>query len=138
LSRSFIDTNVIVYEYDARDETKRRRAYDLLRSLGPGEAVISGQVLGEFYSTVTRKLPESLSPADAAQAVERLSAAGNVVPIGPEVVADAITISERWQLAYWDGLILAAARAGGCARLLTEDLSHGTELAGIRIENPFV
>ncbi len=31
-----------------------------------------------------------------------------------------------------------AAAAGRCETLLTEDLSHGQELHGVRVENPFV
>lgn len=132
----FLDTNVLVYQYDARYPAKRLRADQVLRGFAAGHTVISSQVLGEFYWTVTRKLPDPLPAADAADAVERL-AAGTVVPITAPLVADAITIGERWQVAYWDALILAAARAGGCDRVLTEDMSHGAELAGVRIDNPF-
>jgi len=34
-------------------------------------------------------------------------------------------------------MILAAARAGGCALLSTEDLNHGQIVDGVRIDNPF-
>jgi predicted nucleic acid-binding protein len=34
-------------------------------------------------------------------------------------------------------LVVEAARVAGCARVLTEDLSHGAEIASVRIENPF-
>lgn len=132
----FLDTNVLVYQYDSRDPAKRLRADEVLRGFSPAQTVISAQVLGEFYWTVTRKLPEPLPAADAASAVERM-AASTVVPVTAPLVADAITIGERWQLAYWDALILAAARAGGCDRVLTEDMGHGAEVAGVRIENPF-
>lgn len=136
MSRAFIDTNVLVYQYDARDERKRAGADRVLRGLGSAGIVISGQVLGEFFTTVTRKLPKPLALADAAGAVERLSQS-TVIPITAPLVADAITVSERWQVHYWDALILAAARAGGCDRVLTEDMNAGAEIAGIRIENPF-
>jgi predicted nucleic acid-binding protein len=38
---------------------------------------------------------------------------------------------------YWDSAIVAAARALGCDRLYTEDLSHGRVVEGIAIIDPF-
>ena len=58
--------------------------------------------------------------------------------IDEQLVLDAITISATAVLSYWDGLILAAARVAGCDVVLTEDLPHGSTIAGVRIENPFV
>jgi predicted nucleic acid-binding protein len=40
-------------------------------------------------------------------------------------------------LSWWDALVVAAARAGGCRTLLTEDLQHGQDLSGLRVVNPF-
>lgn len=34
-------------------------------------------------------------------------------------------------------MIVAAAEAAGCSRILSEDLSHGTSYFGITVENPF-
>ena len=38
---------------------------------------------------------------------------------------------------YWDALLILTAAEAGCAAILTEDLADGTELAGVRIINPF-
>ena len=35
-------------------------------------------------------------------------------------------------------MIVAAARASGATELLTEDLNHGQNYAGVRVRNPFV
>jgi predicted nucleic acid-binding protein len=40
-------------------------------------------------------------------------------------------------VAFWDGMILAAAEQDGASELLSEDLSHGQIIAGIRVVNPF-
>ena len=44
---------------------------------------------------------------------------------------------ERWQVSFWDGLIVAAAKRSGATELLTEDLNHGQDYGGIRAVNPF-
>jgi predicted nucleic acid-binding protein len=38
---------------------------------------------------------------------------------------------------YWDSAIIAAARALGCGILYSEDVSHGRQVEGITIINPF-
>ena len=55
--RVFLDTNVLVYLFDADDPAKQRRVQDLLsnRELR-AQLILSTQVLQEFYVSVTRKL----------------------------------------------------------------------------------
>jgi predicted nucleic acid-binding protein len=53
--RVFLDTNVLVYLFDADDPIKQRRAQDLL-SNGQlrTQVILSTQVLQEFYVSVTQ------------------------------------------------------------------------------------
>ncbi len=48
----FVDTNVLVYLFDSGAPDKQTRARDLLRE-EQDRLVVSVQVLGEFYVTVT-------------------------------------------------------------------------------------
>lgn len=56
--KSFIDTNVLVYLFDARDPTRRSRSAELLQQLVDDREtlIISTQVLQEAYVSLTRKL----------------------------------------------------------------------------------
>ena len=38
---------------------------------------------------------------------------------------------------YWDSAIIAAARARGCRELYTEDMTHGREVEGVTMIDPF-
>jgi predicted nucleic acid-binding protein len=49
----------------------------------------------------------------------------------------ALEIKTIYRLSYWDAAIVAAARALGCRELLSEDMSHGREVEGVTITNPF-
>ena len=133
--KPFIDTNVLVYANDPADKRKQQIARETLLERA-GSLVFSAQVLSEFYSVVTRKFSPLLGLEDARTIVDDLRRFP-VVVIDEQLVLDAITISARAMLSYWDGLILAAARVAGCDVVLTEDLSHGSTIAGVRIENPF-
>jgi predicted nucleic acid-binding protein len=135
--RTFIDTNVLVYADDAApsSKAKRRRAAAVLEELiGGGNAVLSTQVLQEYFSIATRKLGVT---AKAARSRVELFAALDVVRIEPELVLAAIDLHQLRQISFWDALVVRAAVAGGCRRLLTEDLSDGESYDGVRVQNPF-
>lgn len=100
--------------------------------------VVSTQVLGEFYVTVTRKLDRLVPGVLAREAVLSIGGLAAVSPVDADMVTTARSLCESVSISYWDALIIAAASASACDRRLTEDLSGGTELLGVRIENPFV
>lgn len=134
--RVFVDTNVWVYAVDTSDIAKRNRAHEVLEPTRDTDLVTSAQVLGEFFSVVTRKFARQVPTAEARAMVVQMSRLP-VVPIDAHLVEAAITISQEWQLSYWDGLIIAAAETSGCGRVLSEDLSHGAVYGSVQVEDPF-
>jgi predicted nucleic acid-binding protein len=134
---AFVDTNVLVYAVDDGEPRKRDRARSLLAAPSAGALVVSTQVLNEFYVVTTRKLERPLPEARAAEAVKQLSMLPTVVT-DVALVHSAITISRESRLSLWDALIVAAATAAGCERILTEDLSDGASIGSVKIENPFL
>jgi len=135
--RTFFDTNILVYLFDADSPAKRDRARELLEAHGPaGEAVVSTQVLQEFYVAVTRRLGRPLPADDAEDAVASLATMPLVAIDGAMILA-AIGRSRRDRLSFWDALIVQAAIAGGCATLLSEDMQHGRRFDSVSIVNPF-
>jgi predicted nucleic acid-binding protein len=132
---TFLDTNVAVYAHDQGAGNKRVRALEILADPAI-ELVVSTQVLAEFYWATTRKLRPALSPADATKAT-RLLAGLPVVRTDRDLVLAAITSAAQFKLSLWDALIIEAAASAGCEVLLTEDLSHGQTVRGVRIVNPF-
>ena len=116
------------------EEQKRARAESLVLS---GSFATSGQVLQEFYTVVTRKGAAPLSPARAFEWIERL-VRFPCVPIDTALVIDAIAMSERYRISYWDGAILAAAESVGAKTLYTEDLNHGQVYGSVTVINPFL
>jgi predicted nucleic acid-binding protein len=133
--RSFVDTNVAVYLFDADEPAKQQVAREVFES-SDLQLVVSTQVLGEFFVTVTRKLRRPMDAATAAEAVAELARLP-VVIVDVPLVGAAIETSGRSQVSYRDALIVEAAAAAGCAQLLTEDLAAGATIHGVRIENPF-
>ena len=134
----FVDTNVLVYDRDERDPAKHERARAWMSALWqrPGLGVVSSQVLTEFYRTVTRKVRPGLDQAVARRYVRTLLA-WDLVPCDQAAIEDAWAVQDRFVLSFWDALVVAAARAGRCRTLLTEDLQDGQDLDGLLVVNPF-
>jgi predicted nucleic acid-binding protein len=134
--RPFIDTNILVYAHDEDEPHKREIALAWLDDHAD-ELVVSSQVLAEFYVTVTRKLARPMQPAAAAEQVDELTNA-TVVVVDGELVRSAARLSQTHEMSLWDAMIVRAAVRGGCDHVVTEDLTHGAVVDGVRILNPFV
>lgn len=93
-------------------------------------------MLGEFYVTVTRKLAAPLDSESARAAIGWISDC-IVVSLDVSMVHKAVETSRTAQLSYWDAPIVEAAASGGCDRILTEDLTSGSVIRGVRIDDPF-
>jgi predicted nucleic acid-binding protein len=133
----FVDTNVLVYARDASDPEKQAVAGAWMEHLwSSSTGRLSVQVLQEFYVTVTRKLDPGLSVDEARDDVRDL-AAWRPVRIDEAIVESAWHVEDRFQLSFWDSLIVATAHAAACETLLTEDLQHDLEIDGLRVADPF-
>lgn len=133
--RTFVDTNVLVYLFDRDAPDKQQRAREILASTGE-TLVLSTQVLQEFYVAVTRKLATPLPAAEAESAVRDLASL-DVVVVDVPLIQAAVATARTSKLAFWDALIIEAARSGGCTRLISEDLQDGQTFGSVRVENPF-
>ena len=132
----FVDTNVLLYAVSAKSEEsdKRDRAIALLEE---SDLAISVQVLQEFYYQATRPgRPAALTPEQALRFIQSIDSFP-VQPMTLEVFLAGVSISRRFGLSYWDGAILAAARAMGCEIVYSEDLSATQDYDGLRVANPF-
>ena len=134
---TFVDTNVLVYAYDADSGNRHEVARTRLEALWEDESgLVSTQVLQEFYVTVTRKLGRPMSRRAAREVIATYSA----WPVHrPEVddILEASELEERHRLSFWDALIVVAARRSGARELLTEDLQEGRRFDRLLVVNPF-
>ncbi|MGQ0680478.1 MAG: PIN domain-containing protein [Actinomycetota bacterium] len=133
----FVDTNVLLYAYDTSAGARHERARELIGRLGrTRQGALSVQVLQEFYVNATAKVAVPLRPDVARQRIEVLGRWPTHAPTVNDVIA-ASMISEGHRISFWDAMIIRSAAEMGCPRVWTEDLSHGQELAGVEVANPF-
>ncbi len=132
----FVDSNVFLYALDQADPKKQQAARDWRAELWKSRrGRLSFQVLGEFYVNAVRMLPKA---RDEARAEVRDLLAWRPVVTDAALLEHGWKIQDRYQLSYWDALIVAAAKISSCGYLLTEDLQAGQKLEGIEVVNPFL
>lgn len=137
MMRRFLDTNILVYLFDASAPQKKIRAQELLKQVvSEGSALLSTQVLQEFFVAVTRKLSVPLTHDQAERAVRDLARLPTT-QVDAEMILKAIAAMRRYQLSFWDSLIIQGALHGGATILYTEDLQHGQVIETLTVENPF-
>jgi predicted nucleic acid-binding protein len=138
MSRSFLDTNVLLYLFDNSVPERKARAQEVFsEEVEAGRAFLSTQVLQEFYVNVTRKLASPL-PEEVAEEMARDLARLPLLRVDESMILSAIKRHRSMSFSFWDALILEAALEGGADRLLTEDLQHGQKIEGLSVENPFL
>ena len=133
-----VDTNIIIYAHDLDAGSKHDVAATIIENLWEEKSgILSTQVLQEFYVNITRKIATPLSPAQARGIIENYLV-WHLELNGPETILLASEIEERYNLSFWDSMIVAAARNAQAEKILTEDLNPGQIVEGILIENPFL
>jgi predicted nucleic acid-binding protein len=132
----FADTNILLYAIsrDPAERDKAKRANDILTGR---DLVLSVQVLQEFYVQATRA--NRTDPITHQQAVRLIESFRRfpVQDVTSAILMAALDTRQRFQLSYWDSAIIEAARAMGCAEVLSEDLGDGQDYDGVLVTNPF-
>lgn len=136
--KCFVDTNILVYAHDRSTGIKHVKARELVQALwDSGDGVLSTQVLQELCVNLRRKAGSPLT-LDEVRSLIRDYAAWEIVTNTPESVLEALEIENRYQISFWDALIIQAARQSGASILYSEDLAAGQHYVSIRVVNPLV
>lgn len=133
----FVDTNVLVYAFDADAGLKFEKAQSILKDCWNNQSgSLSTQVLQEFYVTVTKKLIRKMDKQSARNIVQ-VYKAWSVRSITPEDIIDASEFEEQNQISFWDSLIITIAQKTGAKTLYSEDMQDGQKFGSLTIVNPF-
>lgn len=131
----FIDTNVLIYFVDGRNQAKQSIARTVIAdAIGNPEYVMSLQVLNEFANVSLKKL--GMTEDEVRQYIEAFQRMRIVFQQSGWTVR-ALEIRKQYGLQFYDSLLLAAAEASGCDEFWTEDLNGGQMYCGIKVVNPF-
>jgi len=128
----FVDTNVLIYALDEADPKKQQAARVWRAELWKSHrGRISFQVLQEFYVKVTRKWP---NVCQEARAEVRDSLAWRPVTVDELILEQSWKIQDRYQLSFWDSLIVACSEPANCRDERVTSSRSGTPLLWLRRE----
>ena len=136
--RFFLDTNVFVYTFDPGAHTKAKRSLELIRmALDTGRGIVSYQVVQEFFNVALRRFAPPMSAGEAEQYLVTVFRPLLAIHSSTALYLEALRVSEKYRIGWYDSLIVAAALEGNCNTLYSEDFQHGRKLEGLKIENPY-
>jgi predicted nucleic acid-binding protein len=131
------DTNILIYASELEEPIGRNlMALDLMERLAPQDAIIPLQVVGEYINACRRKEITSLH-----MACERVNMWMDIYIMPatqPQDYIEAASLLARFNLQYFDALIITVATRAGATMLLSEDMQDGLEVEGLRVVNPFL
>jgi predicted nucleic acid-binding protein len=133
--RFSIDTNILVYSVDKDAGTRHEQSRTLVDALADRDCVLTLQALAEFFHAVTRK--NKMPGSEAAAMVHDWMELFPVAIADGRILNQAIQLKNEHGFAFWDAVLVQAARAARVTRLLTEDMQDGRTVGALRLENPF-
>ena len=139
---ALVDTNILVYRFDARFPDKQRRATSALRrGLADGMARIPHQAVMEFVAAVTRpRSPDGplLSVPDALYEAEQVVTLFPVLYPNEAVLRLALRGAAAYRLSWFDAHLWAYAEHFGLAELWSEGFEHDRMYGTVRVVNPLL
>lgn len=138
MSAILIDSNVLLYVFDASAIRKQDHAQRVVRHLEQTMAGrLSAQCLAEFGNVSTRRLKPPLARAEALQQMEVFARTFPVFDLTVPIVMEAARGARDHQIAYYDAQIWATAKLHQIPVIFSEDFSDGQVIEGVRFVNPF-
>jgi len=134
-TRSFIDTNVLVYAEASDAPAKQRAALALLKELfASASGVLSTQVLQEYCNVALKKLK---LPAAYVRMQLDVYEQFELVQVTPAIIRAGLDLHQLRSIGFYDAIVLASAQTAGCRVLYTEDMNTGETVGGVQLVNPF-
>jgi predicted nucleic acid-binding protein len=139
--RVFIDTNIWIYgiveSKDPSEIVKRGIILSLFETIvSQNELVVSTQILNECHWNLTRKF--GYADSEVFNRIEQnIIKICKIMDITQRTYGDAFRIREKFNISFWDSLVVASAMEGGCVVIYTEDMQHNQKLDKLLIKNPF-
>ena len=130
-----VDTNVLIYAHDSREQAKQQIAIDLVNS--GVDFVLLWQVVCEFLAASRKLKPIGFDLEKAFVELRKLRMAWTLVVRSPAVLDRAEDLISRFSLSFWDAMIIGASLEAGASRLYSEDFGAYPNVDGLEIVNPF-
>lgn len=133
--KKFLDTNILLYSYSEDEADKQSIALQLLAEYD-ADVIISKQVINELTNILFKKF--KLSSNEVENVLLELDTVIPIVDFDISTQIKAVRIKDKYNLQFYDSLIIATALENKCTILYSEDMQHNQIIDGkLTIINPF-
>jgi len=132
-----LDSNILIYAYDATEGKKHEIAKELVEDCFRGEPfAVSLQNLAEFFKIITKTVARPISSGEAEEAIKIIIEFRNFrkLMLTEKTLIKAIELSS--QAPFWDAMIAATMLENGIGHIYTEN-TKDFQIPGIKAINPF-
>lgn len=131
----FIDTNILIYAFSEDELIKQQVSMNLIDTISYN-AIISNQVINELANVFLKKF--KLSTNEVEDAILELDSLLEIVNFDISSQIKALRLKQRYNLQFFDALIVATALENKCSTLYSEDMQHELIIDNrLKIINPF-
>ena len=128
-----LDTNILLYLYDANDHRKRHISEDIVSS----SPIISTQVVSEFINVTKRLL--KLPKQEVLSKCNQVFSQCKIVSVDQNILNHSLYLLGKYDFQTFDSIIISSTLAAGCSTLYSEDLQHNQLIEGkLTIINPYL
>jgi predicted nucleic acid-binding protein len=139
-SLALIDTNILVYAFDADSGRKNSVAKDLIGRSWKHETAyaVSTQNLAEFSVVVREKVAHPAPSEDIRQFLSLVMRSRDWKVLGyqAKTIIRAHEICDEYRIHFWDALLAATMEEHVVRTIITED-THFRQVPWITVQNPF-
>ena len=136
-----IDTNILVYAYDNSEKEKHEIAKNILAKCWRREITyaLSTQNLSELFVNVTRKIQNPVPINEIEEDIVDILSFPNfkIFIIKPHTIVKAIYISSKFNIPYWDSLLVSIMQENNINIIITENESDFKKIPWLEVINPF-
>lgn len=135
-----IDTNILVYAYDASEDAKHEASKDVLRLIWiEGEGVVCVQNLMEFFVVITKKVENPVDMTTAKEIVRDFmrSEKWTIIDRDADTFLNAIDLVSQHGIHLWDAAIAASMKENDVSEIVTENVKDFRKISGLKVSCPF-
>ena len=137
-----IDSNILVYSYDASEPKKQNICSALIKKCWTQEEsyAIALQNLSEFYVVVTKKIENPIPKDIAKKIINDIIEFDNwqVLGLNEKSLITAIELSTKYNIHYWDALLCATMKQNRITNIYTENIKDFGKIPWITAVNPLI
>jgi predicted nucleic acid-binding protein len=138
MTKTLVDTNILIYSVLQNDKKKHDMAKDAVKKLIDSEEMfLSSQNLSEFCRVLLEKSNPRADYFVLRDLVSDFLKFASLVSYSEVTVLEALSISARYKIHFFDALIAATMQESGIDEILTENISDFSRIPWIKTRSPF-